>query len=135
MKPRKRAGENTKILIRAINPTGSTLREATDASGLHDDAARSYMRRCEMRGLVTVNRDCTPHIIRPVAGWEALIESPPKIKKPPLSVVEFAIRTQPNSVFALGALRSNTSATTARRSKQKPFCRITMAAWCRNGLR
>ena len=54
MKPRKRAGENTKILIRAINPTGSTLREATDASGLHDDAARSYMRRCEMRGLVKI---------------------------------------------------------------------------------
>lgn len=104
MKPRKRAGENAKILIRAINPTGSTLREATDASGLHDDAARSYMRRCEIRGLVTVNRDCTPHIIRPVAGWEALIEPPPKIKKPPLSVVEFAIRTQPNSVFALGAM-------------------------------
>ena len=104
MKIRKRAGENTKILIRAINPTGSTLREATDASGLHDDAARSYMRRCEMRGLVTVNRDCTPHIIRPVAGWEALIEPQQKIKKPPLSVVEFAIRTQPNSVFALGAM-------------------------------
>ena len=42
MKTRKSAGENTKILIRAINPTGSTLREATDASGLHDDADKDF---------------------------------------------------------------------------------------------
>ena len=61
--------------------------------------------------LMTVDRTQRPMVYRPVEGWrEKLAERPEFVPPEPQEArptaaesVAFAIRTQPNSVFALGA--------------------------------
>lgn len=72
--------------------------------------AAKYCSRAVGLQLMTVDREAKPMVFRPVEGWRDLIEDchdfkvlPEEPRPTAADTVAAALRTQPNSVFALGA--------------------------------
>lgn len=111
MTTRHYLGENTKAILNTLDAHGPMSRDqVVAATGIERDTVRQYLRRCAFRGLVTVDRTVIPPVFAAAPGWEAFLVTtrpPDKPKKPKpelVSTVAIARMTQPNSVFALGAM-------------------------------
>lgn len=113
MTTRHYLGENTKAILNTLDANGPMSRDqVVAATGIERDTVGKYLRRCAFRGLVTADRTVNPPVFATTPGWQAFLTTTrppdkPKKTKPkpePVSTVAIARMTQPNSVFALGAM-------------------------------
>jgi hypothetical protein len=111
MTTRHYLGAHTRAILYALEATTSMTRaQVMAATGVDSDTAKIYLRRCIARGLATTDTTATPPTYSAAPGWRAFLvtvrppDKPKQPKAPPPCIVEIARRTQPNSVFALGAM-------------------------------
>lgn len=102
-------GARIRTLLQETDRLGSaTSRQLSDATGIDMPNIGKYCLRAVGMGLMEVDRTTRPSIYRASAGWmdrisiKPLTTPPPEDSGPSEPLVAHALRTQPNSVFALG---------------------------------
>lgn len=111
MTTRHYLGEHTTAILSALSAGGPMNKvQLAAVTGIDPETVRTYLRRCAFRGLATVDREARPPIFAAAPGWEAFCvtkrppDKPARPRPDPISTVALARMTQPNSVFALGAM-------------------------------
>ena len=102
-------GIRIRTLLQETDRLGSaTTRQLSDATGIDMPNVGKYCLRAVGMGFMEVDRTARPHIYRASEGWmdrisiSPLTTPPPEDSGPPEPLVAHALRTQPNSVFAMG---------------------------------
>lgn len=96
-------------IVESFGACGSP--EVTPLMGIQPTNAIKYLSRAVGYGLLTVDRDVTPHQYSAVASWRDKLKVT-EIRPAPVTegrsdgepIVRRAMRTQPNSVFSLAGL-------------------------------
>ncbi|MBP6616383.1 MAG: hypothetical protein KA195_00270 [Burkholderiaceae bacterium] len=101
---RNRIGEYTNALLQTLEDGPMTREQLRDYNLMPSRHLRHYLRRCEFRGLLTVDRDGRSEVYTVSSTWREFLAVPgaaaKKKRKPgPVSAVDLARATQPSSVF------------------------------------